>query len=556
MKREPKLTEAPSSAEYEDDLRKETAQNVSSYLDDKEYFKRSRNAGSAGTAPAQRQAQRSTGAGQKSASSGSSRVRSVSPDSEYSRSSSGASSSAGRRQAAYSEDGYAGRRQAAYSEDGYAGKRQAAYADEEYGRRDERSRNRASADEEYGRRAERSRSRASAAPDKQKKKKKKKKRSFGRFIGKLAGICVAIILILAILLCIPATRYWAASIILRTPIGTAAASAYLGSEYNSNVRDSEFDSSLIEKNSGVSGYAMYYTFALMGVDARDEDLEDGSRTDTMIVVSVNRLTGSIKMASIARDTYLYMSCDGTTKYAKANAAYAYWGAEGTISMLNQNFDLNIQDYVVVNFAGLTTIVDLIGGITIEVTEAELEYVNKYVKEQSSIDGVDYELLTETGTVTLTGAQATAYCRIRYTNFISPDDGTVYTSDWGRTARQRYVLTALLSQMRSTSATKLASAAKTVCAENTGDDRFIISSLSIGQLTSLLGMCLVGDIDDTSSFPVSGEYYSASLSVGDSVIPDTLEENAVLLHEFLYNDTNYSVSSDLSSVAASARSTLN
>ena len=526
MKREPKLTEAPSSAEYEDDLRKETAQNVSSYLDDKEYFKRSKSAGSAGTAPAQRQAQRSTGAGQKSTSSGSSRVRSVSPDSEYSKSSSGASSSAGRRQAAYSEDGYAGRRQAAY------------------------------ADEEYRRRDERSRSRASAASDKQKKKKKKKKRSFGRFIGKLAGICVAIILILAILLCIPATRYWAASIILRTPIGTAAASAYLGSEYNSNVRDSEFDSSLIEKNSGVSGYAMYYTFALMGVDARDEDLEDGSRTDTMIVVSVNRLTGSIKMASIARDTYLYMSCDGTTKYAKANAAYAYWGAEGTISMLNQNFDLNIQDYVVVNFAGLTTIVDLIGGITIEVTEAELEYVNKYVKEQSSIDGVDYELLTETGTVTLTGAQATAYCRIRYTNFISPDDGTVYTSDWGRTARQRYVLTALLSQMRSTSATKLASAAKTVCAENTGDDQFIISSLSIGQLTSLLGMCLVGDIDDTSSFPVSGEYYSASLSVGDSVIPDTLEENAVLLHEFLYNDTNYSVSSDLSSVASSARSTLN
>lgn len=488
MKREPKITE--NSGEevkvnrdiYEKELKNETARNVSSYLDDREYYKRSRQEGSR-TAYPRGEVKRTAASGNEA-----SRVRSVLPDEE---------------------------------------------------------------DRQVSREACRTQKKT-----KSKKKKKKKKRGPGRFIGKLAGVIVALILLLAVFLCIPATRPYAASIILRSPLGTLAANIFVGDDYNSNVLDSEFDSSLVESNTGVSSPGLYYTFALLGVDARDEELESGSRTDTMVVVSVNRITGGIKMASIARDTYLYMTCGGETKYAKANAAYAYWGAEGTLSMLNINYDLDIDDYVVVNFAGLTTIVDLIGGMTLEITEDELTYINSYAKSQCDSDGVDYEPLTETGTVTLTGTQVTAYCRIRYVNFTSPEDGTVYSSDWGRTARQRYVLTTLISELKSTSAMTLASAAKTVCAENTGDDKFITTSMSMGKLTSLLGMCYIGDIEDSSSFPVSGEYYSASLSVGDSVIPDTLEENAVLLHEFLYNETDYSVSDGLVSAASAARSTLN
>ena len=489
LKREPKITDNSGSElhKYEEEFQNGIGENVSSYLDDKEYYKRSR------TQQAAPSAER---AAKRSPASAGSRIKAVSPDGEYEKS-------------AQRET----RREASRASSQTPGQTQA-------------------------------------------KKKKKKKHSAGRFIGKLVGICAALVLVLAILVCIPATRPWAVSLILRSPLGTLGANIYLGDEYNSNVLDTDFDSSLIETNSGVSTSSLYYTFALLGVDARDEELESGSRTDTMVVVSVNRLTGSIRMASIARDTYVYMSCDGESRYAKANAAYTYWGAEGTISMLNQNFDLDIDDYVVVNFSGLTTIVDLLGGITIEVTEAELSYLNQYVNNLSDIDGVDYAELTETGLVTLTGAQATAYCRIRYTNFISPEDGTTYSGDWGRTARQRYVLTTLLSQLKTTGATTLVSAAKTVCAENTGDDQFIISSMSLGQLTSLAGMCYIGDIDESSSFPVSGEYYSMSLSVGDSVIPDTLEENAALLHEFLYNDEDYSVSSELSQIASSTRSTLN
>ena len=157
------------------------------------------------------------------------------------------------------------------------------------------------------------------------------------------------------------------------------------------------DKLAISEEAEISGTG-YLTVALFGLDTRATDEEMGARSDTIMVASLNRETKEIKLVSVYRDTLLQLS-DGT--YNKANAAYAYGGEEEAVAMLNKNLDLNIEHYVSVDFSVLVHVIDALGGIDINVEEAEngmdiIPYLNNYVVEVIKNTGVDSAPFTQLG----------------------------------------------------------------------------------------------------------------------------------------------------------------
>lgn len=171
---------------------------------------------------------------------------------------------------------------------------------------------------------------------------------------------------------------------------------------------------------------------LIGTDARDKS--DRGRSDSMILVSINKKTEKIVMTSFLRDIYLAIPGVESTRL---NHAYAYGGADLLIDTIEQNFKIEINKYAQVNFFSFTTVVDAVGGVEIKVTDDEVQYVNSYLNEINSLEGraADEGKLSKGGTYTLDGAQALAYSRIRYIG-----------TDFARTDRQRAVLEKILEKM--------------------------------------------------------------------------------------------------------------
>ena len=139
-------------------------------------------------------------------------------------------------------------------------------------------------------------------------------------------------------------------------------------------------------NSGIAKSG-YRNIALFGVDSREGDLDSGTNSDTIMVCSINNKSGEIKLVSVYRDTYLDVN-DG--HYSKANSAYAGGGPERAINMLNKNLDLDITDFVTVDFNAVIKAVDLLGGIDIDLTDEEVKWLNAYLIETSQVTGVSYE----------------------------------------------------------------------------------------------------------------------------------------------------------------------
>lgn len=183
------------------------------------------------------------------------------------------------------------------------------------------------------------------------------------------------------------------------------------------------------------GVSYIKNVALFGVDSRDADSNDGL-SDAILIASVNKRTGEINLISILRDSYVSIEGYGDTKI---NAAYSYGGASLAVKTLNQTFDLDITDYVTVNFAELAQIIDAAGGVTIEITAEEAEQINKNLddaaEEDMTVQEVTYVEVKD-GTVTLNGDQAVAYSRIRKID-----------SDNVRASRQQAVLSALLDNIK-------------------------------------------------------------------------------------------------------------
>lgn len=373
------------------------------------------------------------------------------------------------------------------------------------------------------------------------------------------------ILVFILLLAIGAGIVWfspnlktkAIKAVLKSPLGPKVVNYIIGENYEAYVRDKNFQESEIRINDGAKTPKGNITIALFGVDARAEDLTIGTNADSMIIVNVDS-EGNIRMGSIFRDTYLMSrGRDGDEIISKANSAYFRGGPLGAINMLNENWDMAITDYVVVNFSGMTNIIDLLGGLRLKVTAQERDELNYHMYEQDMYAGKEYVPLEMYGDdVVLTGSQATAFSRLRSVNFESPEDGQIYSDDYGRTARQRYVLTQLLAQAKEKGMLQLLSLMNKLFEANSGDSKFIQTSLSIKELTALAGQAFDMNMAGTAAFPDEEYQYNAMLDSGDSIVADTLEENVSMLHKFLYGEENYQPTADLVNLAERIRNEVN
>lgn len=266
----------------------------------------------------------------------------------------------------------------------------------------------------------------------------------------------------------------------------------------------------------------YMNIALFGVDARkDNDLYKGSRSDSIMIASINLDTGDIKLVSVYRDTYLNI---GTDNYIKCNHAYFYGGAEQAVKMLNMNLDMDITNFVTVGYGALREVIDGLGGVYVEVDEVELQHINNYQMDIAEVLECDYKPVTEAGYQLLDGVQASAYCRIRYTA----------GDDFKRAARQREVIKAIEEQAK-----KADLATLTKVFNDAIDD--IYTSLSKDDIMELISNITKYKIVDEGGFPEESMRTTANLGAkGSSVIPVDLESNVVWLHQFLFDDTDYEV----------------
>ncbi|MBE5880966.1 MAG: LytR family transcriptional regulator [Lachnospiraceae bacterium] len=278
----------------------------------------------------------------------------------------------------------------------------------------------------------------------------------------------------------------------------------------------------------------YRNVALFGVDSRDNSLGKGTRSDTIIIASINEETKEVKLVSVYRDTYLNL---GNDSYGKANAAYAQGGPLQAINMLNMNLDMNITDYVTVGWAGVADTIDALGGIEIDVDEAEISHLNNYQVETSKSLGEDsFERVTKTGMQTLNGIQAVSYCRIRYTA----------GDDFKRAERQQEVIQAILDKAKSGNIATLNKAANTIFEE-------ISTSLTFAEVMDLLADVASYSIGATGGFP--NEQYRTTGSVGAAscVISTNVTEDVKQLHQFLFGSTEgYAPSSQVETIAAQVK----
>ena len=263
----------------------------------------------------------------------------------------------------------------------------------------------------------------------------------------------------------------------------------------------------------------YRNIALFGVDSTSGALTKNTRSDTIMIASINQDTGECKLVSVYRDTYLNLSNDS---YNKCNAAYAKGGPEMAISMLNMNLDMNITDFVTVGFAGLTDTIDALGGVYIDVDDSEISHLNNYQLCIAEDLKRTYTPVSSTGYQLLDGLHATGYCRIRYTA----------GDDFKRAERQREVLAAVADQAKKASLPKLTETANSVFNET-------YTSLDLTEIIEMLGNVGSYYISDTAGFPQESNRATGTIgSKGSCVIPMNLEDNVKWLHQFLFNDYEY------------------
>lgn len=320
-------------------------------------------------------------------------------------------------------------------------------------------------------------------------------------------------------------------IVLVVLMGGLFVYAKLGKLNHETINEEELDvNESVTENQVMKGYT---TIALVGIDSRDDKLKSDWNSDTMIIASINNDTKKVKLVSVYRDTYLCLGEDEdeNNSYGLANSAYCTGGAKKMINMLNKNLDMNISDFVTVNFQAVAETVELLGGIDVEMKKEEVDHLNNYCVETSEVTGMDYTPLEEIeGVHHLNGVQAVAYARIRKTS----------GNDFRRAARQREVIYRIVEKAKNSSIATL----------NTVLDKIfpmIYTSLTEKEILSMGMNMLSYDIEDQTGFPFDhlyGDTVKEAMDGVDCVLPITLESNVIKLHEFLYPEDSYVPSNEV------------
>ena len=271
----------------------------------------------------------------------------------------------------------------------------------------------------------------------------------------------------------------------------------------------------------------YTNIALFGLDNRSSNNYDTGNSDVIMIASINNETKDIKLVSVYRDTYLSI---GNGSYHKSNAAYAHGGAKQAVQMLNSNLDLDIKEYVCVDWAAMVKVIDDLGGLDLEITEGEMNQINKYKHDIDKVTGKSTPSVTQYGLVHLDGTQATTYARIR----------KLAGDDFKRASRQRIVLQAIMEKAKKADFATLTNICNSVI-----DD--ISTSLSITQILALAKNVGSYSIKSTTGFPfeLTTENLSGS---GDTVIPADLATNVKELHKYMFDDDTYVLSSTVQTIS--------
>ncbi|MBU3180988.1 LCP family protein [Clostridium psychrophilum] len=254
--------------------------------------------------------------------------------------------------------------------------------------------------------------------------------------------------------------------------------------------------------------------ALFGVDRRDKD--EPGRSDSIMILSIDTKHKKIKMSSIMRDTYVKIKGHGQTKITHA---YAYGGSQLAIRTINENFNLDIKDYVTVDFFDLEKLINAIGGVKVNVAQDEVTLINSYMNETAGIEKKAVTKLENPGTQNLNGLQAVAYSRIRYTT----------GGDFKRTERQRTVLTAMLTKIESLGDTQFPSVVSKLLP---------LTETSISSINILkLGTKVITTKSTTvvqERFPVDGYCWGKTI---DKVWYLVCDMNTTIdqIHKFIYDD---------------------
>lgn len=286
-----------------------------------------------------------------------------------------------------------------------------------------------------------------------------------------------------------------------------------------------FDQEDIQINEGVKQEG-YTTIALFGGDSREGQLEAGTHADTIIIASIDNSTKEIKLVSVYRDT-LVEGMDGEMR--KANSAYFLGGPQEAINMLNRNLDLDIAQYVTVDFKALADTIDLLGGIEVELSEAEANAMNEYIGETATVAEKD-AILVSAGSQTLDGVQAVTYARIRKN----------VGGDYARTGRQRVVLQKVMEKVKQTDLATLNQIIDEVFPQ-------VSTSFTLADMIKLAANVLKYELGETSGFPF--ELTDGRVEdVGSVVVPLGLVENVEELHAFLYPRDEYAVSQTVRDIA--------
>lgn len=273
---------------------------------------------------------------------------------------------------------------------------------------------------------------------------------------------------------------------------------------------------------------------LIGIDTRDTDLTTGlQQGDVQIILSINKENGSVKLTSVLRD--LYVTIPGYKNKNRINVAYARGGGALAMRTINNNFDMNIQYYATINFYGLASIIDSIGGIDIEMTKQEAAAINTYLKKHppkyDNTDGTArVELEKVDGVQHLDGVQAVMYARVRSID-----------NDFQRTARQRKLLELLLNKiMQDMTIDKLMGLMETslpYVETNVGLNTML--ELALGLLNSgIVQKAQSGEpLLEQQRIPLDETWKYDTTSGGSSVVvfrsTKRKTENIQALHEFIY-----------------------
>jgi len=274
----------------------------------------------------------------------------------------------------------------------------------------------------------------------------------------------------------------------------------------------------------------YKNIALLGIDSRADDYGLGNRSDCIIIASINEKTNDVKLISVYRDTYLQLVENGTTKLDKVTHAYSYGGAQNTLLALDTNLDLNIKQYLTVNFDTVITAVDALGGVNIKIENDELKYINEYIDATSSSSGITSTHISSAGNQKLDGVQAVAYSRIRYTS----------GKDYKRTARMRTVLEAIIQKAQSQGIQKELTLLNTILPEaqtniSTSEMKELIPKAVSWKLTSNFGWPY-----NTTGVWMDGDFYGPAV---------TLESNVKQLHQEVFGEENYEASDTVKAISA-------